>query len=262
MNHEPWILLDVSYLAYRAQFAAKDETDGLLGFISTLSALHTRFDSDRFVFCFDCGKLERSKVLPTYKKRSQINDHMEEQRVLAKVVMEKLRRHIVEEWGFTNIMWQDGYEADDIMASIIQNNIDETEEAAVIVSSDGDLWQLLSPNVVMYNPAQKELINDKSFRKKWNLEPSQWPYVKAIAGCVSDNIRGLQGVGDKTAAKYVAGDLSDMTAIFDAIAKSDLNDFLQRLDLVKLPYEGCDIFELEEQPPIDWRSISEYGATL
>ena len=234
----------------------------LIGFIQSIKQLNDRFDTDQFIFCFDYGRLKREDLLPGYKDRSDVDDSMKEMRIEAKTQIEVLRRSLLTKWGFANQFCQRGYEADDIMASVVLNNFQDPEREAVIVSADHDLYQLLQDNVLVYDPNQKKLTSAETFRRQWNIEPEQWPYVKAIAGCTSDKVPGLKGIGEKTAAQFIAGSLGMHTKKYATIADSSEAEMLERLRLVRLPFEGTNDFVLRRQDEVDWRKITNYGATL
>lgn len=254
-----WLILDSSFLVYRAQYAMEDDVPAVFGFIATVLAIRERFDSDNMVFCFDSGDLKRKIILPTYKDRKRDPIH-EEQHKIAQGVMQSIRHFILPELGFQNILHQQGYEADDIIASVILNSM-KPEDDAIIVSSDNDLHQLLSPRVIIYNPTKEEILNEQKFMLKWDgLKPIEWPCVKAIAGCNSDNIKGVRGVGDKTAVKHILGKLPWYSAAAEKIKTMTKEEYNTRLKLVLLPFEGTNTFTLVADEKINWRKVQTYGS--
>ena len=106
----------------------------------------------------------------------------------------------------------------------------------VIVSTDQDLWQLLSGDrVTVWNPRTKKMLTEQAFRERWGIGPSQWADVKAIAGCPGDGVPGVPGVGEKTAAKFMAGRLKDTTKAYNRVVEA--NDLWERnLRLVRLSH--------------------------
>lgn len=251
-----WIILDTSYLIYRATYAMKDNADPLYAFFATLLSLRTRFDSDLFIFCFDRGPLKRCELLPSYKERKPDPDHEEEHKK-ARHIMDQLRREVLLDLGFENILSQKGYEADDLIASVVTQSL--KPDQGVIISRDADFFQLLSPDVIIYNPHTEKITNEKVFSEHWyGLKPDQWPIVKAVAGCKSDNVLGIPGIGEKTAAQFLSGKLGRHTEKFDRIANTPKADIDFRLRLVELPYEGTKVFDLVEDEKIDWRRVQSY----
>ena len=252
-----WIITDTSYLVYRSQYGMKGNSDPLFSFLATIVSLKERFDSERFAFCFDGGKLKRNDLLPTYKERPFITPEHEQQRREAKSLMKRLRLEILPQLGFENIFGQKGYEADDVIASLVQNSLGEDE--AVIVASDEDLYQLIRPNVILYNPSKDKITNEEVFSKMYDgLEVSQWSMVKALAGCRSDNVEGIKGVGEKTAAQYLNGRLEKYSARWEKINNANKANVEFNLRLVKLPFEGVKTFELNEDEDINWRRLQTY----
>lgn len=264
-----WLLLDSHYLLHRAFFAHSslshdgEGTGALFGFFRDILALRDRFGSKRLVFCFDRGPGLRELAYPFYKAHrpgrspgGHLDSEMFEQEWTDfKKQIEKVRKRKLYECGFRNVLWQRGYEGDDIIASFVQNTLKE-EEQAIIVSNDHDLWQLLQQNVMWFNPVKKELISVKQFQETWGMEPELWVLVKAIAGCSTDNVAGVVGVGEKTAAKYIRGDLNPNSKTYKAIREQE-REWKKNIPLVKLPFPGCIEFETEkdEVTPESWKSV-------
>lgn len=262
-----WLLLDCNYLCYRAFYSTgglrykQAHTGVIYGFMRDIITLQDIHATDRMVFCFDYGKSLRCARCPTYKagRHDNLTDLEKDLRVEMKKQVTKLRTEILPELGFQNIFYEKGYEADDIIASVV-NNLKDGHEA-IIVSSDHDLYQLLSPTVTIWNPHKGKAITANSFSREYGVEPIQWVDVKAIAGCSSDNIPGIKGVGEKTAAKFLNGQLKAGTAKHNLIVKGNKWWRKNRL-LVKLPFPGCPDFvpKRDKLDPKVWRKISQqYG---
>jgi len=102
-----------------------------------------------------------------------------------------------------NLTVSDGIEADDCIASLAAAN--HEERPVVIVASDKDLKQCLSPNVYLWDPAGKaeKVTSEADFTAELGITPAQWPDLQALMGDSSDNIPGLPGVGPKTALKVI-----------------------------------------------------------
>jgi len=114
----------------------------------------------------------------------------------------------------------DGIEADDCIASLAAAN--HEERPVVIVASDKDLKQCLSPNVYLWDPAGKaeKVTSEADFMAELGIKPSQWPDLQALMGDSSDNIPGLPGVGPKTALKVIH-DFPDLEALREAEERGD-----------------------------------------
>jgi DNA polymerase-1 len=242
------LIVDVSNLAYRAMYTTgglshNGEATGVLyGIFKTILELEELFTSTHTVFCFDGGYDKRQEILPGYKQKRRSGELSEEDLEMRRDLrrqLYRLRTMYLSEIGYKNVFWQSGYEADDIIASIVHGM--EKEDEGVIVSSDHDLFQLLSPKVMMWNPVKKTPLNDKTFTEEWGLSPTSWADVKSLAGCSTDNIPGIPGVGEKTAAKFLTGKLKGGTKKHDAIVANN-NLWERNLKLVRLPMEGTEKF--------------------
>jgi DNA polymerase-1 len=126
------------------------------------------------------------------------------------------------------------------------------------VSSDSDLYQLLSPKVTIWNPIKKTIFNLKSFQDKYRISASMWADVKAIAGCNSDDIPGVKGVGDITAIKYLSGNLKTTHRLFDTIV-AGIKLWRRNIQLTRLPFPGLDPIKLKRDrvSEKDWRSLMD-----
>jgi len=257
-----WIVLDVSCLAYRAfhttgglEYAGQG-TGVLYGLFRDVIALQDRFGSPYLAFCFDAGKPVRSVIYPEYKQRRHHDQDSEDKqrRIVMRKQLLQLREGLLGEIGFRNVFFQEAYEADDMMAAVVEAL--GPEDRAILVTADQDMWQLLARNVRVFNPVKKELITAKKFTETWGICPSQWVDVKAIAGCSSDNIAGIVGVGEKTAVKYLSGTLKTSTKAYEAITNGSAI-WERNLKLVRLPYKGTKKVELQEDQVTEanWRSV-------
>jgi len=249
------IAVDVSNLAHRAFHTTGDlsyEGDGtgvLYGVLRDIIQLGDRFGSNTFAFCFDGGCDFRRRIYPKYKKMRQQRRReageieLEARRDLRRQIYRLRTRHLPQA-GFQNIFWQEGYEADDVIAWLVKHYVNYGADFAV-VSSDHDLLQLLDGDrVIIWSPVTKQVVNENVFRAKHGIGPSMWSMVKAIAGCNSDEVPGVKGIGEKTAAKYISGNLNTESKKYRDII--DNHELIERnLKLVELPAQGCGPFDLK-----------------
>lgn len=121
-------------------------------------------------------------------------------------------RQAVDAFGLPRIE-QDGYEADDIIASYVKQTVAEGGEA-VIVSSDKDLMQLIQPGVTMFDGMKNKVIGPDEVMAKFGVGPDKVIDVQSLAGDSSDNVPGVPGIGVKTAALLIDefGDLDQLLA--------------------------------------------------
>lgn len=244
----PLIVLDVSNLAYRAFHVLQDLShDGIqtgvsYGILRDMLDISAWFGTPDIAFAFDVGRPLRCDVYEGYKsgrkKRENEDPELAEARQRVREQIQLFREDVLPALGYQNVFSQEGYEADDIIAGICEN----TQRDVVIVGTDQDLFQLLNSRVCIYNPISKKTITRKSFTEKYGVSPTMWPTVKAMTGCKSDNVIGIMGVGEKTAAKFLMGGLKP-GRLFDLITQnSDL--WSKNEPIVRLPYPGLNKIEL------------------
>ena len=108
---------------------------------------------------------------------------------------------------------QEGYEADDIIATYALQAVDAGAEVT-IVSSDKDLMQLVQPGIVMYDTMKNKVIGEAEVIERFGVPPSKVIEVQALMGDSSDNVPGVPGIGVKTAALLINefGDLETLLA--------------------------------------------------
>lgn len=245
-----WLILDSNYLCHRAFYAMGGLSNGevltgvVFGFMRDIVSLQDFHQTDNIIFCFDYGRSKRAIDYPEYKANryeSIVNgeqaDKMEE--LLAQI--KALRLDYLRSVGFNNVFFEKGFEADDLIAQLCA---DIKEDEIVIVSSDKDLYQLLSPRVSMHNPHKKTTITVQDFKKEWLISPIQWVDVKALAGCNTDNVKGIKGVGEKTAAKFLTGHLKPGSKAFKSIVENN-KIWRRNRGIVRLPYPGTPSVKLE-----------------
>lgn len=257
-----YLILDATYLCHRAFYAfpelrnGTDATGVLYGFLRDLVLFKDTHNTNKFIFCFDCGRSKRHKDFDGYKGNRKHPEREQAARDDFSKQMEYLRTAYLPQLGYRNILYSSGYEADDIIASVV-SGLNKDDEA-IIISSDHDMFQLLSDRVCMWLPSQKKAYTVASLKKQYGVEPIQWPHVKSLAGCSSDSIPGCPGVGEITAAKYLTGKLSSKLKTYQAIEDFARSPFRKRnYDLVKLPYPGTPAFTLQEDDVTDakWRAV-------
>jgi DNA polymerase I len=265
---QTWLVFDVDCLGYRAFYKTGHlEWDGqptgvVYGVLQTVRNLMDRFNTQRIVFCFDDGEPVRKAALSSYKgarklKREQMSEDDRARWQSMKKQINDLKTKLLFKIGFMNVLWQYGYEADDLIASVCHSVSDDI----IIVSSDQDLYQLLSKGVCIYHPQKDQIYDRSDLIADYGITPRHWAMVKAIAGCTSDSITGVPGVGEVTAIKYITGELPSSHRSFKKIIQYK-EDIQRNLNLTTIPYPGTMEFEpkRDDVTEIKWRSVtSELG---
>lgn len=265
-----WLILDMSSLAYRALHSTGGLSYGgnltgvVFGVFRALAALREDMETHHVAYCFDYGKGLREQKFPWYKESRRTKkrtDEEEHERFEMKAQIDRMRSKYLPDLGLgDSVFFQEGYEADDVMASVAQN-LPEGDRG-IIVSQDHDFFQLLSSKVAQYMPTQKLFFTAKDFRERYKLAPNRWVEVKAIAGCTSDDVPGVDRVGEITAAQFLNGSGSGKKitpAILEHVASQQ---YLDNLEVVRLPYTGCKKFEVDPDAPTSpdpkaWKNLAE-----
>ena len=204
-------VIDCNFLSYRAGLGFgglsfnNSDTTVIFGFLNEMLTFAKEIKSsykpiDKFIFTWDSRKSFRKMAYRDYKKKEPKS--AEDMKILDSIhkQMNILRSEILPAMGFENVLMMTGIEADDIIAKIVSRG--EIDNEFIIFSSDADLYQLLSPYCGMYR-AKKGLYTLTDFIEEYDITPKEWAEVKAIAGCTSDKLPGIKGIGEKSAIKYI-----------------------------------------------------------
>jgi len=146
------------------------------------------------------GPTFRDKLFTEYKAtRTAMPDDLARQLPYVRRLFEALRTPVIE---------VPGYEADDVLATLVEQALRETDLDVVVVSGDKDLLQLVGPRVrvlsVLGRTGEKIVYDEAKVRERWGVEPGQIADVLALMGDSIDNIPGVKGVGEKTAVKLIS----------------------------------------------------------
>lgn len=246
MLKEKYLILDCNYLAHRAKHVFGDlfdkgsATGVIYGFLKDILSLRERFDSNKFIFCWDSDTSKRKEIYPSYKKNrntKQLTDEEKEFEISFYEQVNKLKTEYLQTIGYRNIFWQEGYESDDMIASVCKTLTKKSEEG-IIISADHDLFQLLSDNITCYEPRTHETISLNRFQNTFGITPKEWIKIKAIAGCSSDNVKGIERVGETVAIRFLQGELSTSSKAYKNIKTGWKDIVLRNRKLVELPFKG------------------------
>ena len=214
----PLFLLDAMSLAFRAFFALPPDlstgsgtvTNALHGFVAMLVNMVRDHRPSALAVAFDLpGETFRHELVSGYKAgRAATPDTLLPQFDMIREVLAALNVPVVE---------APGYEADDVLATLATEARDRGCDA-VVVTGDRDCFQLVEdPHVrVLYNRrgvSDYALYDEAGIIERTGVPPRQYPILAALRGDPSDNLPGVPGVGEKTAAKLVVA-YGDLDAIF------------------------------------------------
>src|ERR1700678_176616 len=222
------MLLDGNSLTYRAFFALPSDmatasgqvTNAVYGFTSMLVNLIKDHHPDYLVVAFDRPEPTfRHDLIPSYKAtRSPAPDILRQQMGLVRQLVDTMRLPVVE---------APGYEADDVLATLATKAAAAGDDA-IVVTGDRDTYQLVEdPHIkVLYNRrgvSDYVLYDEAGIQARTGVTPALYPQYAALRGDPSDNLPGVPGVGEKTAAKLV-NTYGDLDALY-----SHLGDLTPKL---------------------------------
>jgi DNA polymerase I len=232
------LLCDTKYLLFRS-ISVNNRIQLTKGgiyylFFNTLQSVANKFKVDNTIFMLDSKQSHRRKIYPEYKRKDKtINPILEEQLKIINLEYEVIKV-IFQHLGFAYYN-RIGYEADDLFAFYIHNRPNEKH---IILSKDDDLLQLISKNVIIYDPKNKLIKDEKWFKKTYEISPHQWSLYKSLSGCSSDNIKGIPGIGEKYALDYIK-EIAPKKIVEKIQSNWDKVDF--NLKLTDLPFGGMKI---------------------
>ena len=209
-------LIDGNSVAYRAFYALPPDlatksgqvTNAVFGFTRMLIRLLKDYHPDGIAVAWDVSRQTfRTESYPEYKsQRERAPDEFRSQLPLMDEVLQTL--HITQ-------LRQEGYEADDLIATLTNNAVSAGWEV-LIVTGDRDAFQLVAgPVKVVYTRrgiSDIVLADEGYVEEKYGIRPDQYVEYAALRGDTSDNLPGVPGVGEKTASRLIAdyGDLDNL----------------------------------------------------
>src|SRR4051794_1358073 len=224
-QHDELFLIDGNSLAYRAFFALPESiatstgfpTNAIFGFASMLVKLLTEYGSKPTVVVWDAGTSGRKEVSEDYKAT----------RTSRPSLLKEQWPHLeplVEAFGYRNVK-VDGYEADDVIASIAERAREEGVPV-MVVTGDRDAFQIIAPDSRVRVMATGRGITDtkvydhSAVVERYGIPPALIPDFYGLKGDTSDNIPGVPGIGDKTASQLLQrfGTLEGVLGSLDEIS--------------------------------------------
>jgi len=262
------LLIDGHSMAYRAFFALPAEnfttasgqhTNAIYGFATMLLSLLSSEKPTHVAVAFDVSrKTFRSEIFPEYKaNRAKTPDEFRSQ-------MSYLHE-LVSAFGITQFEVE-GYEADDVIATITKRA--EKEGAEVFIcTGDRDSFQLVNDKTTVLYP--KRGVSDlarmtpDAVQEKYGMSPAQYPDFAALRGDPSDNLPSIPGVGEKTAAKWVVeyGSLQELLSNVDKVGGKVGQSLRDSIDNV---IRNRELTQLVAEVPLDlsidalaWSGVDE-----
>ena len=257
------LLVDANGLVYRAFFAlpyftTRDgrPTNAVYGFTTMLLKVLEEQAPTHVAVAFDKpGPTFRHEAFAEYKAlRRPMPDDLRPQIALARHVVEVLELPMFEVAGF---------EADDVIGTLVRRAEAEGFDV-LIVTGDLDALQLVSPRtkVMMTSRGISETViyDEPGVEAKLGVTPAQVPDFKSLKGDSTDNIPGVPGVGDKTAARLLAGGasvetlLADLNGRVDAKLRAKLAEHREQI----LASKHIATIATDIDLPVDWTALRRH----
>ena len=218
-------VVDGSSYFYRAFHAipyfstSKGEpTNAVFGFTNMLLKILREKRPDYLAIAFDHkGKTHRHRTFDAYKiHRPAMQEGLSLQLPYIYRLVEAFRIPALQ---------VEGYEADDIVATLTKQALREGYEV-IIVASDKDFLQLVGPSVRIYDPMRDVFLGEVEVRVRYGVGPEKMVEIMGLMGDSSDNIPGVPGVGEKTAASLIQefGSIDALRESLDQIKKPKLKE--------------------------------------
>ncbi|MEW6230798.1 MAG: DNA polymerase I [Chloroflexota bacterium] len=199
------LLLDGNSLVHRAYHAIPplttskgEQVNAVYGFASTLFKVLAQEKPDYVAVSFDVGRTFRHEEFDRYKaQRPEMPEDLASQFARVRQVVEALNIAVFQ---------AEGYEADDCIGTLAAQATKEGIQT-LIVTGDSDALQLIDGSVEVMTPGRKYseyvVYDQAAVRERYGLEPKQLIDFKGLKGDASDNVPGVAGIGEKTAARLL-----------------------------------------------------------
>lgn len=223
-NRKRLVLLDSHAIIHRAYHALPDftsskgePTGGLYGLSSMLIKLIDELKPDYVAACFDLpGPTHRHDVFEDYKgKRAKTEDALVAQIIRSRDVFKAFGIPMYEAPGF---------EADDVLGTIVKKLADRDDIEIIIASGDHDTLQLVDNDRVKVFTLRKGLsdtvtYDEKAVIARYGFGPKLVPDYKGLRGDPSDNIKGVKGIGEKAATDLIRA-FGGVPKIYETLKKN------------------------------------------
>ncbi|MEA1929529.1 MAG: DNA polymerase [Patescibacteria group bacterium] len=219
------VVLDTHAIIHRAYHALPDfvsskgePTGALYGLVTMLLRIIGDLKPDYVVACYDrADKTFRKQVYENYKAtRAKADNELVSQLEKSRELIEALQIPVYDKAGF---------EADDIIGTIVEATKGNKDLQVIIASGDMDTLQLVDKDRVTVYTLKRGLsetitYDEAGVEKRFSFGPKLLPDYKGLAGDQSDNIVGIKGIGDKTATILISK-FGTIEQIYKALAKGE-----------------------------------------
>jgi DNA polymerase-1 len=240
------LLIDGSSYIYRAFHAIPYlsnskglPTNAVYGFAQMLLKVIKDFKTDHIAVAFDVkGPSFRHKMYEEYKTHRISTDKsmlaLGLPAVKSKEMPENLKpqipyiKELVKAFNIP-VLELEGYEADDIIGTL-SRHMKEKNIEVIIIAADKDMLQLIDENTTIVDTMKGKRFGIKEVMERFGIEPSLITEIMGLAGDSSDNIPGVKGIGEKTAAKLIQefGTIENLLLNVDKVAEKGVREKLKK----------------------------------
>ena len=227
-------LIDGNSLVYRAFFAlpeaiatsAGEPTNAIFGFASMLVKLITEYGVEPTIVAWDAGISGRNEIYPDYKAGRQSRPDLLREQWPA-------FDPLVEAFGYRNARLE-GFEADDVIATLAERARGRGIPVT-IVTGDRDAFQLVDEAGLITVMAtargitETKLYDRAAVLERYGIAPEQIPDFYGLKGDTSDNIPGVPGIGEKTAAELLQR-FGSLEAVLDRVEEVERGEAAREPD--------------------------------
>ncbi|MFZ2048885.1 MAG: DNA polymerase [Minisyncoccia bacterium] len=274
-NKKKLVLLDAHAIIHRAYHALPDfatstgePTGALFGVVTMLIKIIEELKPNYIVACFDLpDKTHRHEAYEEYKgTRKKVDDNL--------ILQLNRAKDIFTAWGIP-IFSMPGFEADDILGTIVELEKKNKDLEVVIASGDMDTLQLVRGKEVQVYTLKKGirdtiLYDEQAVEERFGFKPLLLPDYKGLRGDPSDNIIGVKGIGEKTATTLIVK-YGTIEKIYKALKKGKEEwkeaGITERIGELLLENEEEALFSktlatIRRDAPIDFKLPKEWKESL
>ncbi|HON44376.1 MAG TPA: DNA polymerase I [Planctomycetota bacterium] len=244
-------ILDGHAYTYQAFYAIKElyapdgtPSNAIYGFLRMLDKLIREKEPTSVAVCFDChAPVFRNELYKEYK--STRKPMPEEMRGQIPMLQE-----ILQNYGIP-IFLKEGYEADDVIATLAYEVSQWENWHVYICTPDKDAVQILTQHISQYDPKKDEVFTYDQVYEKYGIPIENFIEYFALLGDTSDNIPGVRGIGPKNAAKLI-NQFQTLENLYEKINQVKPQKIKNALQSQKeQAFLSRTLFTIDQQVPIE-----------
>ena len=234
------------YIANPTMSENGDPAGGFVGFVKSLGSLCNQFDPAEVVVVWESGGNQKRRSISggSYKNNSRpaalnryyeddIPNTKENHNTQIALTVEALKCLPIRQ------VYVKDTEADDVIGYLCHYKYPDSD--IVIISSDRDLYQLISPRVKQWSLNQKKIIDEKEVIEKFGVTPQNFVSARAFIGDSSDSIDGIKGAGFKTLSKkFPELALNTHISVSEIVDRAQTLATISNAKLLKSIIDGAD----------------------